>query len=54
MNRGRLTTNKNNKQVEISADRFNAVLSTPPFYVYKDGVVMKLAVYGYQLKIRLL
>ena len=37
MNSGRLTTNKNNKQVEISADRINAVLSTPPFYVYKDG-----------------
>jgi hypothetical protein len=37
MNNNRLTTHKNYKQVEISSDRINQVLSSPSVYEYKDG-----------------
>ena len=37
MNNSRLTTHKNYKQVEISSDRINQVLSSPSIYEYKEG-----------------
>lgn len=37
MNNSRLTTHKTHKVVEISEDRINSVLSSPPVYVIKDG-----------------